>query len=79
MPIYEYTCTSCLNQFERLRPMNRMDDPAPCPECDGDSQRQLSVFSAFSSGTNGEATVVAGAGGGCGGCGPGGCACSMTV
>ena len=79
MPIYEYTCTSCECRFERLRPMSRMDDDAPCPECDGDSSRELSVFVSFSSGSNGEVSAIAGGGGGCGGCGPGGCACSMTV
>ena len=78
MPIYEYTCTTCATTFERLRSMSRMDDEAPCPECDSDSTRQLSVFAAFSSSSNGETSAVAG-GGGCGGCGPGGCACSMTV
>ena len=78
MPIYEYTCTTCQNRFERLRPMSQMDDEAPCPDCGSESQRQLSVFAAFTSGGDGEVSAVAG-GGGCGGCGPGGCACSMTV
>ena len=78
MPIYEYACTSCAHLFERLRPMSRMDDEASCPECDGDSLRQLSVFAAFSSSANGESSAIAGAGG-CGGCGPGGCACSMSA
>ena len=78
MPIYEYSCSVCDHLFERLRPMSRMDDEAPCPQCDSESRRQLSVFSAFSNGGNGEVSAIAG-GGGCGGCGPGGCACSMTV
>ena len=77
MPIYEYRCSSCGTDFDRLRPMDRMDDEAPCPECDGESYRQLSVFAAFSS-SNGDSGAIAGAGG-CGGCGPGGCACSMSV
>lgn len=79
MPIYEYACKTCDHRFDLLRPMSRMDADAPCPQCDGESERQLSVFAAFSSGGNGERSAVAGAGGGCGGCGPGGCACSMTV
>ena len=79
MPIYEYTCQSCGHGFDRLRPMSRMDDEAPCPVCDGDSSRQLSVFAVYSSGNGGEPSAVAGGGGGCGGCGPNGCACSMTV
>ena len=77
MPIYEYRCGSCGTVFDRLRPMSRMDDEAPCPECDGESSRQLSVFAAFS-GSNGDGGAIAGAGG-CGGCGPGGCTCSMSV
>ena len=79
MPIYEYTCTSCGNDFEKLRPVTRMDDPAPCAACGGESSRHLSVFAAFSSGGGGEVAAVPGGGGGCGGCGPSGCACSMTV
>ncbi len=57
--------------------MDRMNDEAPCPKCDGNSYRQLSIFAAFSS-SNGNSNAIAGAGG-CGGCGPGGCACSMSV
>ena len=79
MPIYEYSCLSCESRFERLRPMSRMDDNAACPECDGDSRRELSVFASFSASSNGEVSAIAGGGGGCGGCGPGGCACSTTV
>jgi len=74
MPIYEYVCASCANRFDRLRPMSEMDAEAPCPACDGESSRALSVFAAFSSGDNGDTRSVAG---GCGGCGPGGCACAM--
>ena len=77
MPIYEYACTVCPHRFDRLRPMSRMNDEAPCPECGSESQRQLSVFASFSAGSNGEVSAIAGGGGGCGGCGPGGCACSM--
>ena len=70
MPIYEYVCNTCNHRFEKLRPISRMNDEAPCPICEGDSERKLSVFAAVG--------AIAGAGG-CGGCGPSGCACSMTV
>lgn len=78
MPIYEYVCNVCSHRFDKLRPVSRMDDEAPCPICDGDSERKLSVFAAFTSDDYGSLGSVAGAGG-CGGCGPGGCACSMGV
>ena len=71
----EYSCQTCHTRFERLRPMSRMDDEAPCPDCAGGSRRELSVFAALSRSANGEVSSLAGAG--CGGCGPGGCACSM--
>jgi|ETN02SMinimDraft_2_1059926.scaffolds.fasta_scaffold336727_1 putative FmdB family regulatory protein len=78
MPIYEYSCTTCGHRFDRLRSVSQMDDEAPCPQCDGDSSRQLSVFAVYTAGPNGEMDAVAGSGG-CGGCGPGGCACSMSA
>ncbi len=77
MPIYEYTCKTCGNDFERLLPMSSMNEPMPCPRCEGESIRRLSVFTAFSSTANGEPRAVAGAGGGC--CGGGGaCACAAA-
>ncbi len=79
MPIYEYVCNSCGNRFDKLRPVTRMDDIAPCEECGGDSSRQLSVFAAYSRGDDGEVASVPSTGGGCGGCGPSGCGCSMSV
>ena len=63
MPIYEYGCASCGHQFDRLRPMSQMDDPAACPECDSDGQRMLSVFAVYSGGSNGETSAVPGGGG----------------
>ena len=78
MPIYEYTCVTCANRFERRRSMSDMDEPAPCPDCGSDSRREFSVFAAFSSGAGGQASAIAGAGGCCGGS-AGGCACAMSM
>ena len=89
MPVYEYVCTTCRNRFEKLRPMEKMDEEAPCPGCGGDSSRALSVFAAFMTdsygntrasfnlGAGGELDSMAGMlGGGCA-CGSGGsCSCS---
>jgi putative FmdB family regulatory protein len=77
MPIYEYTCSACGHEFEKLRSMSRMDERMTCPECDGESKRQLSVFASFTTNSSGEMVPVSGGGGGCCGGGAGGCACSM--
>ena len=75
MPIYEYTCQTCHNTFEKLRSVSQMDDDAPCPDCASPSQRQLSVFASFSVSSDGELAPVGGGGGGCGSgaCCGGGC------
>ena len=47
MPVYEYRCKTCENQFEALRPMWQADAPTPCPSCRGqETMRLLSVFAA---------------------------------
>ena len=33
MPIYEFACNVCKNNFEQLLPISRMDDNANCPDC----------------------------------------------
>ena len=47
MPIYEYKCRSCGNEFEQLvRPGK---GPAPCPSCQSSElDRMLSAFSVSS-------------------------------
>ena len=78
MPIYEYTCTRCSHGFEELRSFDHMNAPASCPDCEGEGERQLSVFMSFTE-TDGQTRAVAGGGGGCCGGGGGGCACSMSA
>ena len=73
MPIYEYTCVTCYNRFDKRRSMSQMNDPAPCPDCGSESRR---VFSADG---RGQTSAVAGAGGCCGGSAGGACACAMGV
>lgn len=49
MPIFEYRCESCGNQFEKL--VRRADDHVECPECRKDKlQVQYSTFSAHANG-----------------------------
>ena len=45
MPVYEYYCESCNLEFELIRPVSKIDDPAPCATCKQNGQRQLSNFS----------------------------------
>ena len=46
MPIYEYTCSRCQEQFELLvRGASEADRPPPCPGCGtSDTHRILSGF-----------------------------------
>ena len=44
MPIYEYWCNACGQEFEQLRPMSQAADPAACPQCGTPSEKLPSVF-----------------------------------
>ncbi|MBI2910705.1 MAG: zinc ribbon domain-containing protein [Chloroflexi bacterium] len=44
MPIYEYCCAACKKEFELMRPLSQMGDPAPCPSCGAEGQRLISAF-----------------------------------
>jgi putative FmdB family regulatory protein len=70
MPIYEYTCKSCNNQFEKLAKSMNSDEKVKCPECgSGQTARNLSVFAVAS-----ESKPSSPAPGMCGRCGgPGPC------
>ncbi len=51
MPIYEYVCLNCKNEFETIRPMSLADVPLPCIKCGAkDVRRKLSMFFAESGG-----------------------------
>ena len=45
MPIYEYRCPACGNEFESIRPVSRADDPIECKACGEPALRQISNFS----------------------------------
>ena len=45
MPIYEYYCANCNQEYEAIRPASQADDPVPCKSCNEPGQRQLSTFS----------------------------------
>lgn len=72
MPIYEYVCRDCKNEFEALV---RSDTVPVCPNCDSrELEKMLSVFATAASAS--EPTPAAA--GPCGSCGnlrgPGSCA-----
>jgi putative FmdB family regulatory protein len=67
MPIYEYICKKCKNQFEELV-FNRSEE-VPCPQCGSKRvERALSVFSHSSGGS-----FRSSAGSECGGCSSSSC------
>jgi putative FmdB family regulatory protein len=69
MPIYEYACKKCGNQFEQLvRSMSDSEKNVSCPEC-GSKQtaRALSVFAVGAEGPSKSATPDVPMCGRCGG------------
>jgi putative FmdB family regulatory protein len=66
MPLYEYRCEDCGNEFELRRSIRALDEPAPCPECSSsNAKRQVSLFMSFTAGAEGQQSI--GSGCGCGG------------
>ena len=47
MPLYEYHCEPCDGVFESIRPMREASVAVPCPECNQDAPRIMSMFNAF--------------------------------
>jgi putative FmdB family regulatory protein len=76
MPLYEYYCPPCGSQFEVLRPVSKMDDPAVCPSGHTTNNRVLSVFAPVMKSTQGNVAtaVMPQAGDSCCSTG-GGCSC----
>lgn len=44
MPVYEYQCPKCGIDFELMRRMSEMNEPALCPQCGMEGERLVSVF-----------------------------------
>ncbi len=45
MPIYEYYCAHCDAEYEVMKSVSQIDEPAPCQVCGQPGRRQLSTFS----------------------------------
>jgi len=72
MPIYEYICDDCKNEFEKIV-INKQQEIA-CPKCASKKATiQLSVFATANGGTNGGPSSSSSGGGGL--CCGGGCGC----
>ncbi|MCG3114755.1 MAG: zinc ribbon domain-containing protein [Candidatus Manganitrophus sp. SA1] len=52
MPIYEYACLECKEQFTLLQSLSAKAEETPCPHCGERKSRRL--FSTFASRPNGE-------------------------
>ena len=44
MPIYEYQCPKCGIDFELMRRMSELNEPALCPQCSAEAGRLTSGF-----------------------------------
>jgi putative FmdB family regulatory protein len=72
MPIYEFVCEGCAQDFEELVSMGGEPSVA-CPSCGGSEVTKR--FSQFSAGRGAEALAAAPAGSRSGGCCGGACGC----
>ena len=45
MPIYEYYCSTCKQEFEALKSLSQADEAANCKTCSEPGERLLSTFS----------------------------------
>jgi putative FmdB family regulatory protein len=74
MPVYEYSCKSCKNKFEKMRPFSQSGEAASCPRCQKKAQRILSACYSKSTNAGGITENLAGSGGGgCSSCSSGNC------
>ena len=44
MPLYEYQCTQCGEEFEQMRSVHQAMEPITCPKCGGVAERLFSSF-----------------------------------
>jgi len=68
MPIYEYICNQCGNEFEKMVPFSQANTPPSCPKCQAkETQKKLSMFAtsagAASTGSASASSSCSGGGG----------------
>ncbi|MBN1503517.1 MAG: zinc ribbon domain-containing protein [Candidatus Eisenbacteria bacterium] len=70
MPIYEFKCSVCGKEFEKLCPVGK-DRGVRCPECGASKTERL--FSVFGVRSSGRTTGTSGSKSSCSTCGDGSC------
>ena len=54
MPIYEYVCNDCDQEFEKLVPFSQTEKAPICPQCQSENtKKKVSVFASAASQTTG--------------------------
>jgi putative FmdB family regulatory protein len=68
MPLYEYHCNDCGEEFEKMVRFSDADINPACPSCESeDTRKKVSIaasFGAFLSGSNGSSSSSCGSRGG---------------
>ncbi len=63
MPLYEYRCNDCGEEYEKMVRFSEADQAQPCPACQSlNTKKKISVFASPGGPTGGAGTS---AGGGC--------------
>jgi len=54
MPLYEYECVTCGEEFEQIVSFSQSDLKPVCPHCNGaETRKKISISASFGSSTNG--------------------------
>ncbi len=65
MPLYEFTCPACGEQFEEMKRIAQRDEPEPCPSCGANATREVSGAAIHGAGGGGLGGLPSLSGGGC--------------
>ena len=72
MPIYEYKCNKCQNDFEELV-TGTINKPLPCPSCGSENTEKKMSAAGISMGTFKDPSCTSSCGSASSGCASGGC------